>query len=233
MLSKLQIGYNGPIQIRYTESISPKLGVRLLYVSDLHFNVHSKNKAQQLIGIIEQTKPDIILWGGDYVDSKSGMEHLRYLLQNVRPIAPSYAIAGNHDYFIGIHKIKAIFTENNSHWIENNTVFCQIGQHRIQIDGNKITKRNHSADIRILCLHHPLHPKKVMSDYHIILAGHLHGCQFVFWEKDHYLYPGCWIYRHNFIQKTDDQCVYLIGRGIGDTLPVRYNCVFEVVVVDI
>jgi predicted MPP superfamily phosphohydrolase len=80
------------------------------------------------------------------------------------------------------------------------------------------------ADLNILCLHQPITLKPRKHPYQLVFAGHLHGSQFVFWQTPQGLYPGRWFYTWNRLQDWRDHCLYIISKGLGDTLPIRYNC---------
>ena len=106
-----------------------------------------------------------------------------------------------------------------------------LGNRTIVLDGNRRSQRTHPSAFRILCAHRPVSPYKLKEDYDLIVSGHLHGCREVFWQRQNSLYPGRWFYRWNILEKRVGQCCFVVSRGIGDTLPVRYNCPREVILV--
>jgi predicted MPP superfamily phosphohydrolase len=67
----------------------------------------------------------------------------------------------------------------------------------------------------------------------LVLAGHLHGCQFVFKEHAERLLPGGWFYSWNCLRRKVGNCALIVSRGCADTLPFRWNCPREVVVCDL
>lgn len=207
--------------------------IRLLYITDLHFNKHSQQRAGELARIIKGQNPDILLFGGDYVDSHRGIQPLREVLAAAQSQPLALAVAGNHDYFFGLGKMKALMAEYGIRWLERQSVQLEVNGQAIRIDGKRITTEPPSDELQILCLHEPLAPPKPDNPYDLILAGHLHGCQFVFWESPKGLYPGRWFYRWNILEKHLGHCRYVVSRGVGDTLALRYNCAREVVVVEI
>ncbi len=76
-------------------------GVRLAYLSDLH--------AGPLIGagllrrwreLTEREHPDLLLFGGDFVDSlPQELDPLLKAFEGFRPACGAFAVLGNHDYF--------------------------------------------------------------------------------------------------------------------------------------
>jgi predicted MPP superfamily phosphohydrolase len=66
-----------------------------------------------------------------------------------------------------------------------------------------------------------------------VLAGHLHGGQCVLATRRGRLYPAAWIYRWHGLRFEEAGAVMLVSRGVGDTLPVRFNCPREVILCEI
>ena len=84
----------------------------------------------------------------------------------------------------------------------------------------------------LLCTHHP----GIAADgrpFDLTLSGHLHGGQIVFYQRRGRLYPGAFLYRWNGLRFDKDSKTLLISRGVQDTLPIRWNCPREVLIVDI
>jgi predicted MPP superfamily phosphohydrolase len=44
--------------------------------------------------------------GGDLVDRRAGLPLLQRLIQQLLPTAPLWAIAGNHDHWVGVKSVK-------------------------------------------------------------------------------------------------------------------------------
>lgn len=226
------IGYHGTIAVREEPlPLLTTLGIRVLYVSDLHFNRFGGHIVRQVAAIIEQQHPDILLLGGDYVDTSGGLAHLQYLLDAIRDRDHVYAVAGNHDYFFGLNQLKNRMVDCGITWIEKATATVMVRGHEIRIDGNQPSGGPRGAALRVLCLHQPVSLNWADNPYDLILAGHLHGSQVVWWQNDQGLYPGRWFYRWNIRRQVFGHCLYLVSQGVGDTLPVRYNCGREILLV--
>ena len=88
------------------------------------------------------------------------------------------------------------------------------------------------AHCQVLCTHHP-GPPAARQGFDLILSGHLHGGQFVFYERGGKLYPGAFAYRWNGLRFQENGHTLLVSRGVRDTLPLRWNCPREVIVVDL
>lgn len=175
--------------------------------------------------------PSLILLGGDYADSSRGLYWFTRFMERLagRPVA---AVAGNHDCFFGIKKIEAAVTAFNGQWIEKASINTELNGLPVCIDGNMTTESHPGAGLKILCLHKPLPVAKV-NGYHLVFAGHLHGGQVVLWQTQGGLFPGKWFYRQNFLDQPLAQGRYFISKGLGDTLPFRYHCNYDMVLVDV
>ena len=72
-------------------------GFRIAQVSDLHCAEFGENNAD-LISLIDQSDPDIIVFTGDQLDARSiDTDSVRNLLSQAVNIAPCYLVSGNHE----------------------------------------------------------------------------------------------------------------------------------------
>jgi len=222
---KLEIGYNHSFEIRRETCISNcQDNFSILYLSDLHLNKFSQGISESISITIEELNPTVVLFGGDYVDTKKGLFFLNNMLRSLSQRQNLFAIAGNHDYYYGIDEIKKSMTENNVVWLENKTVSLNLENTKIKIDGNFASKETDKHDFSILLLHKPIHTNQFADSYNLAFAGHLHGSQFVFWKAENKLFPGKFFYKWNILKTIQNNCHYFISKGLGDTLPIRYNC---------
>ncbi|WP_020537709.1 metallophosphoesterase [Lewinella cohaerens] len=207
------------------EQISAKVKhpFSVLYLSDFHFNAHSLTAAHWMLEQIDTLKPDIILLGGDYVDTRRGLNIFEFFLSNIPHPDNCFAVAGNHDYFFGINTLKKLLTNYGVTWIEKSFAFLNLKTIRIRIDGN-LSQSAIDNDFSILCAHKPQVLNGELSNYQLALAGHLHGSQVVLWQNEKGLFPGRFFYKWNILTKKISGCTCYISKGLGDTLPVRFNC---------
>ena len=86
------------------------------------------------------------------------------------------------------------------------------------------------GDVRILCAHNPRVWKTAQHvGYDLVLAGHLHGCQFVAFEYRDRLFPGAIFYPYCYLTHQRGSTRLVVSRGISDLVPVRWRCPREVV----
>jgi hypothetical protein len=231
---KLEIGYKSSFELRKEIILlENSSSFSVLYLSDLHLNRFSQRLIQQVIDCIETQNPNIILLGGDYVDTHRGFFYFEQLLEKISQRQHVFAIAGNHDYFYSISKIKSVCEKFNVIWIENSYSVLTINNLTIKIVGTKLQANLPSSDFSILCLHEPIDIQPFHTAYDLVLAGHLHGCQFIFWENEKGLFPGKLFYRWNILKTQIGSCLYLVSKGLGDTLPIRWNCKRDIILVEV
>lgn len=231
---KLEIGYNHFFEVRKEQCISNVAGnFSVLYLSDFHFNKYSGGITKNIITKINGLNPDIILLGGDYVDTKKGLLHFTTLMQAIAGRKNVFAVAGNHDYFFGLLAIKDIITNNNAAWIEKKSYSFKLNNTIIQIDGNNLQTKKDDMAFSILCLHKPVNTNWHKENYNLVMAGHLHGGQFIFWKSANGLYPGKLFYKWNILKEKLNNCHYFVSKGLGDTLPIRFNCKKDMIFVNV
>jgi uncharacterized protein len=228
---KLELNSHGMIQVRH-ETVRLTQGqqpYRLLFISDLHLGWRRSIKiVGDLITIAQTQQPDLILLGGDLVDRRAGLPLLQRLIQQLLPTAPLWAIAGNHDHWVGIKSVQQTVENAGGQWLDGQSIALPCGQ----LDGGSPRRYSSDHTARILCTHNPIAVEQAQA-YPLVFAGHLHGCQWVFWEQADRLYPGAWFYRWNGRRLRSGDTTLLVSCGVGDTLPIRWNCPREVILCQI
>jgi predicted MPP superfamily phosphohydrolase len=229
LLHNIEVGARRPLLVRRETVAHIGLRKRLLFASDLHLRKHGPpHILDELVKIASSECPDLVLLGGDLVDWTSGMEALQSLVRRLSRVAPVGAVAGNHDRWIGVAKVRAAVLAGGGHWLEDAPWFltsdCAVyGSAKQPVQ---------AASHHLLCTHHPGSTRARHFD--LTLSGHLHGGQFVFYQRRGRLYPGAFLYRWNGVRFDDQKGkTLLISRGVQDTLPLRWNCPRDVLVVDI
>jgi uncharacterized protein len=79
---------------------SPKLRsggpIRLVQLSDLHSDREPRLE-ESLPGIVAGLRPDLIVFTGDAINTRRGLQHFRRLMTRLAAIAPTFAVRGNWD----------------------------------------------------------------------------------------------------------------------------------------
>src|ERR1700760_26919 len=114
---KLEIGYDLPFEIRrYALAVEQLAGLRIVYASDFHYNSRSRNRAAETGSTITRLQPDIVLLGGDYVDSPGGLSSLQHFLDHLPDVKYIIAVPGNHDWPYS-RRIRMIVEKGRGTWL--------------------------------------------------------------------------------------------------------------------
>lgn len=233
----LELGASNALRVR-SERIAG-LGrakpLRLLYASDLHlFHRSFSPIVDQLEAAVEETAPDAVLLGGDLVDRSAALPLLETGVARLARGRPVWAIGGNHDRVAGRQAVRRAVEAGGGRWLEGASVaMASDGENHIRVEGT-IRRDPASKDFRVLCAHDPkIFPAALEAGYALVLAGHLHGGQWVIAQRDNRLYPGAWFYRWNGLRFEAGRGTLLVSRGLSDTLPFRWNCPREVLLCEI
>jgi predicted MPP superfamily phosphohydrolase len=230
LLHCLEIGARRPLLVRRESVAHSGMRKRVLFASDLHLRNHGpRHIVDGLVDIASRESPDLVLLGGDLLDWTSGVEALQSLVRRLSCVAPVGAVAGNHDRWIGVARVRAAVLAGGGRWLEDAPWFLTSD---CAVYGSS-EQPVQAASYHLLCTHHP-DGSPLGRPFDLTLSGHLHGGQFVFYQRHGRLYPGAFLYRWNGLRfDGKDGKTLLISRGVQDTLPLRWNCPREVLLVDI
>lgn len=233
MMQKLELGPGARFEVREVSCLGGAgSGFRVLYLSDLHLTRWGGPLVEALLTTITQLDPTLIVLGGDYVDGRRGLPHFERLLALLATRPHVYVVAGNHDVWFGLAEIRRLVEAYHLTWLTDDTRIVELPGCRVQLSGCAACPRAADIDFSIVCLHEPSRlPSPAVHD--LVLAGHLHGGQVVLWRTANGLYPGRLFYPWNILQARLGRCLYVVSKGLGDTLPIRYNCPKDVVLVSV
>ena len=230
LFAAFEIGGRRPLLVRRERVPRIGVGKRVLFASDLHLRMNGPRRIMDdLIRIAADEAPDLVLLGGDLVDWRTGIDSVQLLVSELTRFAPVGAVAGNHDRWIGVARVRNAVLAGGGVWLED-TPFVLTPDCAVYGSTSSCTV---SAKYRVLCTHHP---EAAGSEAHfdLTLSGHLHGGQLVLYERRGRLYPGAFLYRWNGLRFEDsDGRTLLISRGVQDTVPLRWNCPREVLLVEL
>jgi predicted MPP superfamily phosphohydrolase len=176
----IEVGLAGPLHIRQERIRAEDTACRLMYVSDIHLrHGRSPRIAEQVLAAAAEARPDIVLLGGDVIDQRPELQALTELVSALVGQAPVVAVSGNHDRAVGERAVRDAIVEGGGTWIERQVFELQHCGRRIVISGPRAPFPRR-GDYHVLCAHNPRIWKRARSaGYDLVLAGHLHGCQFV------------------------------------------------------
>ena len=230
-------------------------GLRLIFLSDLH--------AGPLVGtaslrrwreLAEAERPDLLLIGGDFVESEPGqLPPLLDAFAGFRPALGTFAVLGNHDYLVDPRPIwrdleaAGIRCLENTHaLVERNGAKLAVVGIQDQMAGNGAFRRVRfgpgpkpelataglGADAFRLCLSHRPSMLKwaLRTEARLILSGHTHGGQIN-------PIPGVSMARllgpyTAGLFEVGERAKLYVGRGLGVVgLPLRIQAPPEIVVI--
>lgn len=234
-------------------------GFRIAQVSDLH-NAEFGKGNKELLELLSESKPDIIVITGDLVDAKHtdiGVA-LDFAKEAVN-IAPVYYVTGNHEASLsqyrelktGLETVGVIVLEDETIQLRRDKeVVTLIGLSdpnftlKDDIFGETPamvnTKLNSLADdesnYTILLSHRPeLFESYAHCNIDLVLSGHAHGGQFRLPFIGGLIAPDQGIFpKYDAGLFTNGSTNMIVSRGLGNSIiPIRFNNRPEVIVIEL
>lgn len=210
-----------------------KEDLTMLHISDVHV-WFSAGILEKLKALIYKTDPALVVFTGDYFDVPRGAYLFREFLFELSRSYKLVFIRGNHDFVYGARVADLLVGIPNCFCVES-SVYSFISLKGYSYAITSWTQRHQlkkqRAGRNIALIHNP--EKLQLKDPHsvdLILAGHLHGGQFILFKtanNEHF--PGNLLYRHCTDRKQLNNTTLIVSKGLGDTFPFRLNCPREVV----
>lgn len=218
-------------------------GLKIVFASDFHIKPYEKLRLKKIIRKINEQNPDIILLGGDFVNShKKNMtypiEKISSELKSLKSNYGTYAILGNHDGWQGKYEVIQALQENNITVLENSNInlnnFTIAGVEDLQTGNPNIEKAIGQNNKNVILLtHSPDIFPQVPDTVFLTLAGHTHGGQIVFWGMEPLLVPSVYGKKYAYGLKQKNGKTMYVSKGLGTSiLPLRFNCKPEIVVIE-
>ena len=236
------------IQIFIPKSSSKYEKLKIAFISDVHLGVILGEKfAARLTNLINEQKPDIVLFGGDLLD-EDAVQVLRknsgVPLLNLRAPLGVYAILGNHEYIGGIKKAEEFYSLHNIKLLVDEAIlidnsFYLIGRDDRTSERFAKRKRKSLSELTgpldsslpmILLDHQPFNLEiSAQNKIDLHLSGHTHHGQL--WPFNHitkFVYEVSWGYK-----KKNNTHIY-VSSGFGTWgPPVRIGSKSEIVIINV
>ena len=164
-------------------SVKAKENVRLLFISDTHLGSNSKKHLESIYSKIKDINFDLLLIGGDFIDSSSfnlnGLDVLRKIKK------PILFISGNHEYYIhGIEEkfkrlgdFNLIFLDNQSYKLKNFN-FIGISDNQTVQEQKLVAETFIEEDFfNLILVHKPSLWDHIYKKSDLMLSGHTHDGQ--------------------------------------------------------
>ena len=218
-------------------------GLRILHLSDFHTRHYWPNAYDTLLERISAHPPDLILFTGDFVESRRdhlpAVPHVKRLVEGFRARLGCDGTLGNHDLYHFAPQLNG----TNVELLEGARKLIALANTNIELIGFPgVCRRDLTREflrslpprsertLRIVMSHYPEHlPRTAHLRPHLFLAGHTHGGQVC-------LPGGRPIITHSHLPRRLCHGVNRVGetwlvvsRGMGFSgLPLRVLCPSEV-----
>ena len=252
---------NIALEVNEYEIVSDRIpeafaGFRIAQVSDLH-NKDFGEGYGQLLTLLSQINPDIIVVTGDLIDSRqTDLDIALEFAWQAGKIARVYYVSGNHearipeyeDLKIGLVKAGVVILENQKVEItrEGETITLMgiddpsFQEDYLFGDSESVARQaienlqNESDEYTILLSHRPeLFDLYVETEMDLVFSGHAHGGQFRLPFVGGLVAPN-----QGFFPKfdegrfTEENTTMIVSRGVGNSIiPIRFNNRPEIVLV--
>ena len=233
-------------------------GFEIAQISDLH-NAEFGDENKDLLVLLSQIKPDVIVLTGDLIDSRqTDIEIALDFAGKAVQIAPVYYVTGNHEARISEYEqLKMGLTDLGVVVLENQKV-------QITKDGESITLmgiqdpsfrtdylfgdtetvarqaisslQNASDGFTVLLSHRPeLFDLYVGTGMDLVFSGHAHGGQFRLPVLGGLVAPNQGFFpKYDAGQFIEENTTMIVSRGVGNSIiPFRINNPPEIVVVEL
>lgn len=178
------------IDIESKKAIKP---CTITFFTDTHFGkYYDVNHIDEIVEKINQTNPDIVIFGGDLLDNYArdrdsiDLDYLSKQLQKIEAKVDKFAIWGNHDYGGGaIRMYDQFMTSSGFKVVKNELIEVRdCGINLIGFDDYLMGMRDsslykiNSDSLNIIASHEPIVSQLLEGNGdNLMLSGHTHGGQ--------------------------------------------------------
>ena len=233
-------------------------GFRIAQVSDLH-NAELGNGNENLLAMLSQSNPDIIVLTGDLIDSRhTDIEVALDFASKAVQIAPVYYVTGNHEARVPEYEqLKTGLVDLGVTVLENQKVQITKDGESITLmgiqdpsfstdylfgDAESVSRQaitslqNESDGFTVLLSHRPeLFDLYVDTGVDLVFSGHAHGGQFRLPFVGGLVAPNQGFFpKYDAGQFNEENTTMIVSRGVGNSIiPFRINNPPELVVVEL
>ncbi|MDR2927078.1 MAG: metallophosphoesterase [Cytophagaceae bacterium] len=182
-------------RIKYYEFEHPDLpsafdGFTVAFLSDFHYkSIFNEKRLSKAVKTINRIHPDLLLLGGDYVESCEYASELLLKISEIETSEGIIAVLGNNDYEncyceilteINKHGIQLMEHQTDSICKNNECIYITGVRNPFDLKNNRVspTLSLNSTHFVILLVHTPDYAENVsIHNSDLVLAGHTHGGQ--------------------------------------------------------
>ncbi len=162
-------------------------GLRIAQISDLHVGASTPDgRIIAAIRAINELEPDLVFLTGDYVTfSRSPVPRVAWLLEGIN--APTFAVLGNHDYWVAPDEIGRDIEKNGYALLRNQWTGLEVKGEKLCVIGVDDGRSKHDdvekafsgvpeCGTRLVLAHTPPTARKFPKDAGLLcFSGHTHG----------------------------------------------------------
>lgn len=226
------------------EALPGAEGLRIALLSDLHNN---PEQFEKVIALLRVQRPDMIVFVGDIVSAHERFMRTRWAIngfRQLRDIAPTYAVLGNHDYEKQ-EQVERVYATAGIRLLRNEAVdFATPSGTTLRLvglgdwnEGDEAPERclqQQGKDVKtVLLLSHDPESRWLLRgyDWDLMLSGHTHGGQLGIPFTD-----TCLSFRSSMPAGLFDfekgRRVF-VTRGVGSIFNMRFFCPPEINIIHI
>ncbi|MBP5202790.1 metallophosphoesterase [bacterium] len=182
------------VVIKNFEVKNQKIGqyTRVVQISDIHFSrVIDERFAEKIVPMINDLKPDLVLFTGDYMDKGiENPEKIAEIMNKIEAPMGKFAISGNHEFITGyldcidfIEKNGFEFMDGRVENIGRNIVIGGVMDRSAESsnvyyhEDSKVLNQFQSGNFNIYLKHRPELDEGDSAHFDLMLSGHTHGGQ--------------------------------------------------------
>lgn len=228
-------------EIRLDKLASEFDGLKIIFLSDIHFGKYDKRFLDEVINISNREQPDLVFFGGDLISKEKYIYQAGEIIKSLQAKLGKYAVLGNHDYWTNHKKVIDSLERAGFKVLSNEFVDISIGAQKLIIFGidsprslmkkaKEILKTHADKDPEIIITHNPDHIASLpIEPLSLILSGHTHGGQIQFPIIGPIMLPSS--FNRKFSQGIYRRKgnILIIGKGIGGDPPFRFRCKPEII----
>lgn len=231
----LEVRHYRIVHTRLAETLG---GAKVAFLSDLHMKRFGPRE-KEVLRILEEERPDLILFGGDYIAFQGSFDPVRAFF---REVPRAYAVMGNSDYYnengscILCHRPQSreLTPDPRVSFLRNSSIVLKMAGGKVNLIGldDPVKKKSMIAEAMrgidssapsILIAHSPdIFEEASFRGIDIVLAGHNHGGQVypARFLRGRMLIDASFEYLDGFFQKG--RTLMFVSKGVGTSyLPFR------------
>lgn len=223
-------------------------GFRIIQLSDLQADPYTgQSKMQRYVDLANAQQPDLVLFAGDVVTN--GTDHIEAgaaILGRLRARLGVFACQGDHDYWAAPALVAHALRRRGVTICEDSVLALPAGESKVSLTIitnvyqrrpaperlEELAQRRPAAAAHLLLSHQPNDAVVNFANangYDLVVAGHTHGGQVVFWKYAFPLSASRFETNHVSGLFRIGQTLLSVTNGLGLTVaPVRYQAPAEV-----